>query len=57
MKTRIDLVPQRLADGCWIRVMMVVDQYIREFLTVRAYTTPSVNKIAMILDKIIGAAA
>ena len=35
----MDFVAQRLADGRWIRVLTVVDQYTRECLTLHADTS------------------
>jgi len=37
-KWSMDFVAQRLADGRWIRVLTVVDQYTRECLTLHADT-------------------
>jgi putative transposase len=50
----MDFVAQRLADGRWIRVLTVVDQYTRECLTLHADTALSGEKVAAELDKILG---
>jgi transposase InsO family protein len=49
----MDLVAQRLADGRWIRVLTVVDQYTRECLTVHTDTALSGEKVAAALDKVV----
>lgn len=49
----MDFVAQRLADGRWIRVLTVVDQYTRECLTLHADTALSGGKVAAALDKIL----
>jgi putative transposase len=48
----MDFVAQRLADGCWIRVLTVVDQFTRECLTRFADTSLSGDKVAAALDLI-----
>ena len=52
-KWSMDFVAQRLADGRWIRVLTVVDQYTRECLTLHADTALSGEKVAAALDKVI----
>lgn len=52
-KWSMDFVAQRLADGRWIRVLTVVDQYTRECLTLHADTALSGEKVAAALDKIV----
>ena len=52
-KWSMDFVAQRLADGRWIRVLTVVDQYTRECLTLHADTALSGEKVAIALDKIV----
>lgn len=49
----MDFVAQRLADGRWIRVLTVVDQYTRECLTLHADTALSGEKVAAALDKVV----
>jgi len=49
----MDFVAQRLADGRWIRVPTVVDQYTRECLTLHADTALSGDKVAAALDKVV----
>jgi putative transposase len=49
----MDFVAQRLADGRWIRVLTVVDQYTRECLTLHADTALSGEKVATDLDEVI----
>jgi len=49
----MDFVAQRLADGRWIRVLTVVDQYTRECLTLHADIALSGEKVAAALDKIV----
>lgn len=49
----MDFVAQRLADGRWIRVLTVVDQYTRECLTLHADTALSGEKVAAALDGIV----
>jgi putative transposase len=52
-KWSMDFVVQRLADGRWIRILTVVDQYTRECLTLHAETALSGEKVAAALDKIV----
>ncbi len=52
-KWSMDFVAQRLADGRWIRVLTVVDQFTRECLTLFADTALSGEKVAAALDKIV----
>ena len=52
-KWSMDFVAQRLADGRWIRVLTVVDQYTRECLTLYADTALSGEKVAIALDRIV----
>lgn len=52
-KWSMDFVAQRLADGRWIRVLTVVDQYTRECLCLFADVALSGEKVATALDKIV----
>ncbi len=52
-KWSMDFVAQRLADGRWIRVLTVVDQFRRECLALFADVSLSGEKVAAVLDKII----
>jgi putative transposase len=52
-KWSMDFVAQRLADGRWIRVLTVVDQFTRECLLLYADTALSGEKVAVALDSII----
>lgn len=52
-KWSMDFVAQRLADGRWIRVLTVVDQYTRECLVLHADTALSGEKVAIALDMIV----
>jgi putative transposase len=52
-KWSMDFVAQRLADGRWIRVLTVVDQFTRECLALFADVSLSGEKVAMALDKIV----
>ena len=47
----MDFVAQRLADGRWIRVLTVVDQFTRECLALFADVSLSGEKVAAALDK------
>jgi putative transposase len=49
----MDFVAQRLADGRWIRVLTVIDQYTRECLVLHADTALSGEKVAISLDRIV----
>jgi putative transposase len=49
----MDFVAQRLADGRWIRVLTVVDQFTRECLTLFADTSLNGDKVAAQLDRIV----
>jgi putative transposase len=49
----MDFVAQRLADGRWIRVLTVVDQFSRECLTLFTDTSLSGDKVAAALDLIV----
>jgi putative transposase len=49
----MDFVAQRLADGRWIRVLTVVDQFTRECLTLFADTSLNGEKVAEQLDRVI----
>jgi putative transposase len=49
----MDFVAQRLADGRWIRVLTVVDQYTRECLVLHADTALSGEKVAAPLDRVV----
>ena len=44
---------QRLADGRWIRILTVVDQYTRECLALFADVALSGEKVAAALDNIV----
>jgi putative transposase len=52
-KWSMDFVAQRLADGRWIRVLTVVDQFTRECLALFADVSLSGEKVAAVLDEII----
>jgi putative transposase len=52
-KWSMDFVAQRLADGRWIRVLTVVDQFTRECLCLHADTSLSGQKVATALDTIL----
>ena len=52
-KWSMDFVAQRLADGRWIRVLTVVDQFTRECLLLHADTALSGEKVATALDVVI----
>ncbi len=52
-KWSMDFVAQRLADGRWMRVLTVVDQFTRECLCLHADGTLSGEKVAVALDKVI----
>jgi putative transposase len=52
-KWSMDFVAQRLADGRWIRVLTVVDQYTRECLTLLADVALSGEKVATALDQVV----
>jgi putative transposase len=49
----MDFVAQRLADGRWIRVLTMVDQFTRECLTLFADTALNGEKVAAQLDRIV----
>ena len=49
----MDFVAQRLADGRWIRVLTVVDQFTRECLALFADVCLSGEKVAVVLDKVV----
>jgi putative transposase len=49
----MDFVAQRLADGRWIRVLTVVDQFIRECLCLHADASLSGEKVAAALDAVV----
>ena len=49
----MDFVAQRLADGRWLRVLTVVDQFTRECLCLHADTALSGEKVAAALDVIV----
>jgi putative transposase len=49
----MDFVAQRLANGRWIRVLTVVDQFTRECLTLFAEVALSGEKVAVALDRIV----
>ncbi len=52
----MDFVAQRLADGRWIRVLTVVDQFTRECLALFADVSLSGEKVAVVLDKVVARA-
>ena len=52
-KWSMDLVAQRLPDGCWIRLLTVVHQFTHACLTLFADNTLSGRKVATALDKIV----
>jgi putative transposase len=52
-KWSMDFVAQRLADGRWIRVLTVVDQFTRECLLLHADTALSGEKVALALDTVV----
>jgi putative transposase len=52
-KWSMDFVAQRLADGRWIRVLTVVDQYTRECLALFADAALSGEKVAAALDQVV----
>ena len=52
-KWSMDFVAQRLADGRWIRVLTVVDQFTRECLLLHADTALSGEKVAAALDAVV----
>lgn len=49
----MDFVAQRLADGRWIRVLTVIDQFTRECLLLYADTALSGEKVAVALDAVV----
>lgn len=49
----MDFISQRLADGRWIRVLTVVDQFTRECLSLFADVSLSGEKVAMTLETIV----
>jgi putative transposase len=53
-KWSMDFVAQRLADGRWIRVLTVVDQFTRECPLLFADTALSGEKVAVALDAVVG---
>jgi putative transposase len=52
-KWSMDFVAQRLADGRWIRVLTIVDQFTRECLLLHADTSLSGEKVALALDTVV----
>ena len=52
-KWSMDYVAQRLADGRWIRVLTVVDQFTRECLLLYADTALSGEKVVVALDTVV----
>ena len=54
-KWSMDFVAQRLADGRWIRILTVVDQFTRECLLLHADTALSGEKVAAALDTMLTA--
>jgi putative transposase len=49
----MDFVAQRLADGRWMRVLTVVDQFTRECLALFADASLNGEKVAYVLDRIV----
>ncbi len=47
----MDFVAQRLADGRWIRVLIVVDQFTRECLCLHADNSLNVEQVATALKR------
>jgi putative transposase len=54
-KWSMDFVAQRLADGRWIRILTVVDQFTRECLLLYADHALSGGKVAAALDDVLAA--
>jgi putative transposase len=52
-KWSMDFVAQRLADGRWMRVLTVVDQFTRECLALFADASLNGEKVAVVLDRIV----
>ena len=52
-KWSMDFVAQRLADGRWMRVLTVVDQFTRECLALFADASLNGEKVAVVLDGIV----
>jgi putative transposase len=52
-KWSMDFVAQRLADGRWMRVLTVVDQFTRECLALFANASLNGEKVAVVLDRIV----
>jgi len=52
-KWSMDFVAQRLADGRWMRVLTVVDQFTRECLALFADASLNGEKVADVLDRIV----
>jgi len=52
-KWSMDFVAQRLADGRWMRVLTIVDQFTRECLALFADASLSGEKVAIVLEKIV----
>ncbi len=52
-KWSMDFVAQRLADGRWIRILTVVDQFTRECLALFADASLSGEKVTVVLARIV----
>ena len=52
-KWSMDFVAQRLADGRWMRVLTVVDQFTRECLALFADASLNGEKVVVVLDRIV----
>jgi putative transposase len=52
-KWSMDFVAQRLADGRWVRVLTVIDQFTRECLLLYADTALSGGKVALALHAVV----
>jgi putative transposase len=52
-KWSMDFVAQRLADGRWMRVLTVVDQFTRECLALFADASLNGEKVTVVLDRIV----
>ena len=49
----MEFVAQRFADGCWVCLLTVVNQFTRECLCLHADTTLSGEKVAAALDTVV----
>jgi len=52
-KWSMDFVAQRLADGRWMRVLTIVDQFTRECLALFADASLNGEKVAVVLDRVV----